>query len=191
MENAGAGSDLPWTGYNENLGGFIIEGKKPPPNQEFHARYHWATSGYFSALGIPLLEGRFFAEADKKDAPMTLIINHAMADRYWPHEDVVGKRISFEDVPKKDSDWATIVGVVGDVKDRPNSPGAEPAFWWSALQRVDPDMLIVIRTYGDPGPLPNALRNDATSQPNRLAIPFGSINQHHVIVRCLRAAYEP
>ena len=170
VENAGAGSDLPWTGYNENLGGFIIEGKKPPPNQEFHARYHWATSGYFSALGIPLLEGRFFTAADKKDAPMTLIINHAMADRYWPHEDVIGKRISFGDSPKKDSDWATIVGVVGDVKDRPNSPGVEPAFWWSGLQRVAPDMLIVIRTKGDPEPLPNALRNEVHNLDPALAV---------------------
>jgi predicted permease len=170
VENAGAGSDLPWTGYDKNLGGFVIEGKKPPPNQQFHARYHWATSAYFSALGIPLLEGRFFTEADKKDAPMTLIINHAMADRYWPHEDVIGKRISFEDVPKKDSDWATIVGVVGDVKDKPNSPGAEPAFWWSELQRVDPDMLIVIRTYGDPESLPGTLRNEVHKLDPALAV---------------------
>lgn len=170
VENAGAGSDLPWTGYDENLGGFIIEGKKPPPNQEFHARFHLATSGYFSALGIPLLEGRFFTEADKKDAPMSLIINRAMADRYWLHEDVIGKRISFEDVPKKDSDWTTIVGVVGDVKDQPNSPGAEPAFWWSALQRFDSDMLIVIRTYGDPALLPDALRDEVHKLDPALAV---------------------
>jgi predicted permease len=170
VKSAGAGSDLPWTGYNENVGGFLIEGKKPPPNQEFHARFHLATSGYFSALGIPLLEGRFFKEADKKDAPMTLIINHAMADRYWPHEDVIGRRVSFEDVPKKDSDWATIVGVVGDVKDQPNSPGAEPAFWWSELQQVDSDMLIVMRTYGDPELLPDALRNEVHKLDPALAV---------------------
>jgi predicted permease len=170
VKSAGAGTDLPWTGYNENMGGFLIEGKKPPPNQEFHARFHLATSGYFSALGIPLLEGRFFKEADRKDAPMTLIINHAMADRYWPHEDVIGKRVSFEDVPRKDSDWATIVGVVGDVKDQPNSPGAEPAFWWSALQQVDSDMLIVIRSYGDPELLPDALRNEVHKLDPALAV---------------------
>jgi predicted permease len=170
VKNAGAGTDLPWTGYDENRGGFVIEGKKPPPNQEFHARYHLATSGYFRALGIPLLEGRFFTEADKKDAPGTLIINHAMADRYWPHEDVIGKRISFEDVPKKDSDWATIVGVVGDVKDQPNSPGAEPAFWWSALQQFNSDMLIVIRTYGNPALLPDAVRNEVHKLDPALAV---------------------
>jgi predicted permease len=150
VESAGAGSDLPWTGYDENAGGFTIEGKKPPPNQEFHARYHMATPGYFSAMGIPLLEGRFFAEGDKKGAPWVLIINRAMADHYWPHEDVLGKRISFEDAPKKDSDWMTIVGVVGNVKDQPNSPGAEPAFWWSEFQASESDMSIAIRTRSDP-----------------------------------------
>ena len=158
VESAGAGSDLPWTGYDENAGGFTIEGKKPPPNQEFHARYHMATPGYFSAMGIPLLEGRFFTEADKKDAPWVLIINHVMAERYWPHEDVIGKRISFEDAPKKDSDWMTVVGVVGDVKDQPNSPGAEPAFWWSEYQASEPDMSIAIRTRSDPRQVADGLR---------------------------------
>jgi predicted permease len=158
VESAGAGSDLPWTGYDENAGGFTIEGKKPPPNQEFHARYHMATPGYFSAMGIALIEGRFFTEADKKDAPWALIINHAMAERYWPHQDVLGKRISFEDVPKKDSDWMTIVGVVGDVKDQPNSPGAEPAFWWSEFQQPEPDMSIAIRTRSDPRQVIDSLR---------------------------------
>ncbi len=159
VESAGAGSDLPWTGYDENAGGFTIEGKKPPPNQESHARYHMATPGYFSAMGIPLLGGRFFTEADKKDAPRALIINHAMAERYWPHEDVIGKRISFEDVPKKDSDWMTVVGVVGDVKDQPNSPGAEPAFWWSEFQASEPDMSIAIRTASDPRQVADGLRD--------------------------------
>ena len=159
VENAGAGSDLPWTGYDENAGGFTIEGKKPPPGQEFHARYHMATPGYFSAMGIPLLKGRFFTEADKKDAPWALIINRSMAELYWPHEDVVGKRISFDDAPKKDSDWMTIVGVVGDVKDQPNSASAQPAFWWSQYQAAESDMSIAIRTQSDPRQVVDGLRD--------------------------------
>jgi len=158
VESAGAGSDLPWTGYDENAGGFTIEGKKQA-NQEYHARYHMATPGYFSAMGIPLLEGRFFTEADKKDAPQALIINHTMAEQYWPHEDVIGKRMTFQDVPKKDSDWMTIVGVVGDVKDQPNSPGAEPAFWWSEFQVAQSDMSIAIRTHSDPRQVIDGLRD--------------------------------
>ncbi len=158
VESAGAGSDLPWTGYDENAGGFTIEGKKPAPHQDFHARYHMATPGYFSAMGIPLLKGRFFTEGDKKGAPWALIINRVMAERYWPHEEVIGKRISFDDAPKKDSDWMTVVGVVGDVKDQPNSPGAEPAFWWSEFQQSESDMAIAIRTTSDPRQVADGLR---------------------------------
>ena len=157
--SAGAGSDLPWTGYDENAGGFLIEGKKAVPNQDFHARYHMATPGYFAAMGIPLLGGRWFTEGDKKGAPAALIINHAMAQKYWHGEDVIGKRISFEDNPNKDEDWMRIVGVVGDVKDQPNSPAAEPAFWWSEYQMAQSDMSVIVRTQGDPRQAADGLRD--------------------------------
>jgi predicted permease len=159
------------------MGGFTIEGKQPPPHEEFHARYHLATPDYFRALGTPLLRGRFFTDADKKDAPGVMIINHAMAERYWPGEDAVGKRITFEDKPK-DKDWFTVVGVVGDVKDRPNSPGAEPAFWWSALEapflfqnrlRV-PNLSLVVRADSDPQLLVDAIRNQIAKLDPALAV---------------------
>jgi predicted permease len=170
VESAGAGSDLPWTGYDENAGGFLIEGRKPAPHEEFHARYHMATPGYFSAMGIPLLEGRFFTEGDKKGAPWVLIINRAMAQKYWPGEDVLGRRISFDDNPKKDDDWMTIVGVVGDVKDQPNSVGAEPAFWWSEYQASESDMSIAIRTQSDPRQVADGLRNAVHQLDPELAV---------------------
>ncbi len=171
VESAGMGSDIPWTGYDDNIGGFTIEGKAPPPHQEFHARYHMATPGYFSALGIPLLRGRFFTDADKPDAPLVLIINHAMAERYWPGEDVVGKRLTFEDHPK-DKDWITIVGIVGDVKDQPNSPGAEPAFWWPFLQAGfgSPNLLLAVRSNADPQLLVGAIRRQVARLDPALAV---------------------
>lgn len=157
VESAGAGSDLPWTGYDENIGGFTIEGENPPPNQEFHARYHMATPDYFRALGVPLLAGRFFNEGDKKDSRTVIIVNRAMAERYWPYENAVGRRITFEDKPKE-KDWMTVVGVVGDIKDQPNSPGAEPALWWPELQSgYSNDMSVVVRANSSPQMLADAL----------------------------------
>jgi len=146
VESEGIGSDLPWTGYDDNAG-FTIEGKQPAPHEEFHGRYHAASENYFKALGIPLLQGRFFTQSDTKDAPPVWIINHAMAARYWPNEDAVGKRITFADKPTP-KDWVTIIGVVGDVKDKPNSLGAEPAFWWPLPQAWSafPQMSLVVRS---------------------------------------------
>lgn len=157
---AGVGTDLPWTGYDENLGGFNIEGKKPPPHQEFHARYHVASDDYFRALGIPLLHGRFFDAHDNKDGASVLIVNESMARRYWPGEGALGKRLSFEDHPKE-KDWLTIVGIVSDVKDTPASSGAEPAFWWPLLQQPGPlsaDASVAIRGDGDESLIVHQLR---------------------------------
>ncbi|KAA6461865.1 ABC transporter permease [Acidobacteria bacterium AB60] len=158
VESAGAGSDLPWTGYDENAGGFRLENKAPQPGEEFHARYHAATPGYFRAMGIPLLAGRFFNEGDKDGAKNVFLINQTMARHYWPNESPIGKRVTFADAPKNDSDWITVVGVVGDVKDHPNSAGAEAAFWYPEFQSPDNDMLIAIRTQSDPRQAIDGLR---------------------------------
>jgi predicted permease len=167
----GAGTDLPWTGYDENLGGFTIEGKTPPPNEEFHARYHTASPDYFRAVGIPLVQGRFFDERDTKDSPRVLLINGVMARRCWPGENAVGKRISFADNPK-DSDWFRVVGVVGDVKDTPESKGTEPAFWWPVLQQPFPfaNLTIVLRTDSTPTLLTEALRTRVRELDPSLAV---------------------
>ncbi len=171
VESAGLGTDLPWTGYDENAGGFTIEGKQPPPHQEFHARYHAATQDYFRALGTPLIRGRFFRESDNdsKDAPSVLIINRVMAERYWPNEDALGKRMTFSDTPKE-KDWITVVGVVGDVKDQPDSPSAEPAFWWPVLQNPYRDMSIVVRSNSDPRALIDEVRNTVRQLDPSLAV---------------------
>ena len=100
----------------------------PRPEDEFHARYHVASPDDSRALGIPLLHGRFFTAADKTGAPTVIIIDRAMAMKYWGTEDAVGKRVTWDDHPEEE-DWFRVVGVVGDIKDKPSSPGTEPAFW--------------------------------------------------------------
>jgi len=169
VESAGAGSDLPWTGYDENSG-LTIEGRKPDPGEGFHARYHMATPGYFKAMGIPLLQGRFFTAADRDGSFPAVIINHAMAEKYWPGQGAVGKRMSFDDNPQKDSDWLRVVGVVGDVKDQPKSPAAEPAFWWPENQAPQADMSIAVRTSSDPRQAVDGLRQAVRQLDPELAV---------------------
>ncbi|HEX4810977.1 MAG TPA: ABC transporter permease [Bryobacteraceae bacterium] len=153
---AGIATDLPWTGYDDNTG-FTIQDKTPPPNTEFHARYHSASPDYFRVLGIPLLKGRFFNAHDRKESSHSLIINQAMAQRYWPGEDALGRRITFEDHPKE-SDWLPIVGIVGDVKDTPASDGAEPAFWWSLPEWPYMDVSVAVRGRSEPSVLADDIR---------------------------------
>jgi predicted permease len=159
IRSAAIGSDLPWTGYDDNAGGFQVEGETPPAGQFFHARYHTASPDYFRVLGIPLVRGRYFSEHDTKDAASALIINRAMALRYWRSENVVGRRMTFED-KAKEKDWMTIVGVVGDVKDTPANDSAEPAFWWpiSQVPFGSSQMAIVLSGNSDMTSMANQLR---------------------------------
>jgi predicted permease len=158
VNEAGIGSDLPWTGWDDNAGGFTIRGETPPPHDSFQARYHMASSGYFGALGIPIRRGREFNEHDTASAPKVLIINQAMA-RFWQHGEPLGGQVTFNDHPKE-NDWMTVVGIVTDVKDTPSSPGARPAFWWPQSQEPFPfgDFSVVIRSTLDSTSLANQLR---------------------------------
>jgi predicted permease len=168
---AGVGTDLPWTGYDDNISGFTIEGKKPAPHQDFHARYHVASPDYFRAIGMPLVGGRFFTSADGEKAPLVMIINQCMARRYWPGEDALGKRITFDDHPKE-SDWMTIVGIVGDVKDTPESAEAQNAMWWSIRQSPVSvnNMSIVLRGDADPALMTADLRRAVSQLDPSLAL---------------------
>ncbi len=171
VKAAGAGTDLPWTGYDENVGGFTIQGETPPPGEDFHARYHTATPEYFRALGTPLVRGRFFTEGDNHNAPKVLIINEAMARLDWQHQDAVGGRLTFSDTPKA-GDWITVVGVVADVKDRPDANGAEPAFWWPVLQAPFPipQMSVALRSDSGAAQLANELRGEVHRLDPALAV---------------------
>jgi predicted permease len=168
---AGASTDLPWTGYDENTS-FIIERRPLSEDDEPHARYHSVTPDYFRAIGVPLLAGRFLTEHDNADAPRTLLINQSMARRYWPDEEALGKRLafSFRDTPTE-KDWVTIVGIVGDVKDTASASEAEPAFYWPLAQNVwQGEMFLAIRADADPLTLVEPLRREVLALDKDLAI---------------------
>jgi putative ABC transport system permease protein len=151
----GAASDIPWTGYDENSG-FQISGHPTAPEDEPEARYHFVTPGYFQAIGTPLLAGRFFSAADTPDSPPVVLVNAALARRYFPGETAVGKRLDL---------WGTenmqIVGVVGDVKDTPMDHEAKPAFYWNDWQVPARDRrFLAVRSNGDPALLAASVRSE-------------------------------
>src|SRR4029077_5477770 len=91
---------------------FTIEGRpKPRPGDEPGGVYRIATPGYFRTMKIPLLRGRDIAEADKGSAPGVVVINEKAAHSFWPGEDPIGKRVSFDADASDMPTWLTIVGI--------------------------------------------------------------------------------
>ena len=143
---AGAVLSLPLTGAVESTNMFVEGQPIPPAEQRVTTEYTLVTPEYFRALGIPLLKGRDFNNYDNKDAAGVIIVNEALAARYWPNEAALGKRIriGFEKTHRE------IVAVVGNVKQSTLSQEAQPAMYLPQLQRPTGGMTIVIRTTGDP-----------------------------------------
>ena len=115
VQAAGFSTILPLAGTNSDWS-FAIEGRplnnnSPSPDEEKRQ----VSPDYFRALETPLIKGRFFTNADNADAPPVIIVNQAFAKKFWPNDDALGKRITFDDDPKKNPKWITIVGVVGDI----------------------------------------------------------------------------
>jgi predicted permease len=157
VQYAGAGTDLPWTGYDGNADGYKIEGRSDEYNQKTTSRYHVATPDYFRALGIPLVSGRFFDGREDAKGPYVIIVNESMANRYWPGETALGKRISFRSRPEG-KDWMQIIGIVRDVKDQPDSTTMRPAFWMPHQQQTERNLLIAVRSSADPALLASQFR---------------------------------
>jgi predicted permease len=93
-----------------------IEGRPVGAGETVLAHHRSGVSGdYFAAMGIPLLRGRLLEEADGRSATTVCVIDQAMADRYWPGKDPIGRRLAFSPT-FTEKDAATIVGVVANVK---------------------------------------------------------------------------
>src|SRR4029079_4374743 len=107
---------------------FTIEGA-PAGKSDPSSPVVIVSSGYFEALGIPVLAGRNFTEADRADKPLVVIINESLARRYFPNESPIGKRINTACPERPGNPWMEIVGVVGDVKYAGLDAATEPAYY--------------------------------------------------------------
>jgi putative ABC transport system permease protein len=96
---------------------FEIVGNPPlPPGRSQDADYASVSPNYFRVMGIPLLRGRWFSERDRDSSPPVTVISEALAQRYFPNQDPIGKQLSF-DFPPSGITSHEIVGIVGDVRD--------------------------------------------------------------------------
>jgi predicted permease len=124
-QDAGLTSFLPATNNNNNQT-FVAERYVAPKGEGMNlATVAQVIGDYMPAMGIPLLHGRFFADADKAGAQLVLIVNHKLAQHYWPNQDPIGKRLRIG-TPEMKTPWMTIVGEVADIKlSSPDEPTKE------------------------------------------------------------------
>ncbi len=172
VQAAGVVFPLPLEGTTAS-GGFVVEGRPAPrPNQQQMAAIVWASGDYFRALRIPLREGRLFDRRDAPAAPGVLLVNDAMARRYWPGQNPVGARVKLAaDPADTTSPWMTVVGVVGSV--RPASLGLAPGpeLYLPLSQNAWASMTIVLRgATGDPERLLPAVRREISGLDRDLAL---------------------
>lgn len=163
VESAAVARNLPLSGSDASAN-FQIEHQTYSGSDQPRAKYRSSSAGYFSAMGIPLLKGRFFDRSDDERTPHVVVINQAAARRFWSNEEPVGKRIrsGFDE-----EQWSTIVGVVGNVKHAGLEAGTEPEIYYQYLQIpseemnfVEGSMTLVIRTAADPAAMTSSVRNE-------------------------------
>jgi len=159
VQSVGAVYPLPLSGAEEGMG-FGIEGRPPlPPGERRNAGPRWVSPDYFKALKIQLLKGRVFTEGDGSDTPPVLVINEAMARQYWPNEDPIGSRVSFNSRDNQPI-WREIVGVVKDVRHTALDKEPRPQMYFPFTQFPSAFMTLVARTDGDPLGLVAAVRGE-------------------------------
>jgi putative ABC transport system permease protein len=121
------------------------------------------TPGYFQTLGIPLLQGRDFAETDRESSVHVAVVNQVLADRIWPRENAIGKRFRFF----TDTTFREVVGVVKTSKYTTLGEDPQPAAFTPLQQDASDTMILFLRTAGDPAaPLGTAQREIRTQDPH-------------------------
>jgi predicted permease len=117
VQAAGANTNLPMTDGQNNSGllleDFPLQQDEMPPI----IRVNFTATGYFEALGIPLREGRTFERRDHEERSGAVVVSAGFAERFWPGQSALGKRVAPGLGDGGDTRWYTIVGVVGDVRD--------------------------------------------------------------------------
>ncbi|MBZ5725376.1 MAG: ABC transporter permease [Acidobacteriia bacterium] len=146
VEAAGLISNLPLTGGEGfNRFGFRIEGRDDSAatgDYRFYAR--WITPGYLRGMAIPLLRGRDFSNADRDGAPPVVIVDSALASRWFPHENPVGKLLRLSYAPAEPRE---IVGVAREVRLLGLDTEPAPQIYIPALQEARfPTMTLVVRS---------------------------------------------
>jgi predicted permease len=150
-----------------------------------YATYRTASSGYFRAMGIPIVAGRVFDDGDRAGGPQAAVINAALAHKQWPNESAIGKVIDFGNI---DGDMTplTIVGVVGDTREEDLAADPAAAVYVDFDQRTgNSDEMYVIMAAADEAPVIAAARRSFTDV--RSDVPMRFLTVEDIIGRSVES----
>ena len=121
------------------------------------------SNDYHAVLRVPVLAGRTFNDADQGNGAPVVLINEALARKYFANDDPVGKRVAFDRYPDSTSFWRTIVGVVGSERQAGLELPSQPEFFAPVRQEDNGSRTFVIRTTGDPAAITPTVRTTLAS----------------------------
>jgi len=164
VRTVGAGNFLPLFASYWNRT-FVPEGWSAPGGKVPLCDFTPVFGSYLQALGIPLLRGRYFTDYDRKGGAPVVIVSANLAQRYWPNQNPVGKRLRYGGLDSKEP-WSTVVGVVADAKlsslqEEPSIRSYRPVEQLEGSARTA--VFFAIRANGNPGALGSSVRTAVTS----------------------------
>jgi putative ABC transport system permease protein len=157
VQSAGVVNRLPLSGHGSS-GPATAEKADGTMEQNRDVGWRATSARYFRAMGIRLLKGREFADADTKGAPGVVIVDDLMARAFWPDQDPIGKRLKLGLADWNDP-WLTVVGVVQHVRHGGLDAGPTMQLYWPHEQRPEHAMVLVVRTAGVPAAIVPTLRS--------------------------------
>jgi macrolide transport system ATP-binding/permease protein len=153
VESAAFGSRIPIGFGGNNSTAVSIDGYQPRENEEVVINYSTVSAGYFETMGIAIRAGREYTDADTATSPRTIVINEAMARRYWPDGNALGKIVRFG------PNASEVIGIVADAKYGSINERPLPQLFVPMARSEVSTLRLFVRTSGDPGPLVAEVRN--------------------------------
>jgi putative ABC transport system permease protein len=170
VRSAALAMPLPLTGSSMTVG-FDIAGRPVPRSARSRSNIAIVSPGFFQSAGIPLLQGRAFTNQDDSSSPPVLIVNRAFADRFFPGEGAVGKRIQPGAVADaRGPQMCEIVGVVGNAQQSPLASQPDPIYYFPYRQLPWCCPSVIVRAAGLPALLEPSVRSVVSSIDRQLPL---------------------
>jgi putative ABC transport system permease protein len=157
VQQAAAIDFLPLSGFDSSTT-FTIEGTSPNPQEQPESGFRVVTPKYFEVMGISVLKGRGFNDADRTNTPLVAVVNQKFVNNFFGQQDPIGRRVDLGE-PNKPH-WAQIVGVINDVKHYGLDQETQPEIYLAYNQSpyIFQMMAFTLRTSGDPDSVVNSAR---------------------------------